>query len=66
MASALTDKELERALHELKSCTMPTMETIGIRCARRVNTTIFKQGLAALKGTAMSVLQGWISSNQFL
>jgi hypothetical protein len=50
MTTTLSEQELESALRELKECTMATKETVGVRCARRVNTTLFKQGLSHLKG----------------
>ena len=56
MAFDQAEKELDSALRELKTCTMATMETVGIRCARRVDTTILKQGLARLKGNVVHLL----------
>ncbi len=53
MTTPLSEQELESAIQELKECTVATMETVGIRCARRVNTTLFKQGLAHLNGDAL-------------
>ena len=34
------------------------METVGIRCMKRVNTSVYKKGLAQLKGAAFSPFNG--------
>ena len=41
---------LSEAIADLKSSTRVTMETVGIRCQRRVSTATYKQGLPKLKG----------------
>lgn len=48
--------ELSAALHELKEWTSVTMETVGIRCQKRVNTSVYKKGLAQLKGAQTGCL----------
>ena len=52
------EAELSAALRELKECTSVTMETVGIRCMKRVNTSVYKKGLAQLKGAAFSQFRG--------
>ncbi len=65
MTTTLSEQELEIALRELKECTMATMETVGVRCARRVNTTLFKQGLSHLKGDAFDICFRNFGQDQF-
>lgn len=46
----VTGQQLCDAIADLKASTRVTMETVGIRCQRRVSTAVYKQGLPRLNG----------------
>ena len=50
-SAMVTGQQLCEAIADLKASTRVTMETVGIRCQRRVSTSVYKQGLARLNGS---------------
>lgn len=51
--SLFDQAQLNRAISELKATTRVTMETVGVRFGRRVNTSVYRENLACASGESM-------------
>lgn len=50
MAAVFDEAQLKLAINELKATTRVTMETVGVRFGRRVNTSVYREHLLRVPG----------------